>query len=527
MAVGFGFSISDIWNAFKIIKESVNALDKEKGASADFDALVLEVQSAQDGLEAVDDLLQSPNLQPRQKAALGRSIESCHVTIRNFLSSIAKYQPLLRNERLGLSGNFGKIKWALCKKDDVARFRAQLARQTSALNMLVVTLQSKQQVTPGYKQEKDGAVARLEQDQTDIFSEMLSSMSLEHRQHFMMIMQQNNQLMESVQEMKQLLHIQRAVAPQVLLQQPVILLDPFGRLAPFHLDFIDTPECFISVLRTRFAQAGIKPPGLLKLDHREFNIEDTKTQKPVNLDQKWDRLWEPGGHYDMRMVFHRFTCPPSTCPSCHSDNDNDVQVRCRVCGLEYQNLQTTNLHSHDWHQQLPPGADIQVSGKEIPYILQHPKRRPELKVFRPCKESEDEIFAAYRRVQIISQSPALLDIRFPALTLIEDFARFAKLVQHMPSGLSPYQTDIAQLGVSAMNYVDEKQRIHTAFASYSQIKQANKHLTRTSFQLRQEIDQLVQILCEDSSTKDLLKHLEQSKTTFSFFIQWIWFPDPA
>ncbi len=39
------------------------------------------------------------------------------------------------------------------------------------------------------------------------------------------------------------------IPQQVLLQQPVILLDAFGKIAPLHLDFIDSLDCFTAVLK--------------------------------------------------------------------------------------------------------------------------------------------------------------------------------------------------------------------------------------------------------------------------------------
>jgi hypothetical protein len=34
-----------------------------------------------------------------------------------------------------------------------------------------------------------------------------------------------------------------------MLQQPVILLDACGKIAPFHLEFVDSLEAFVAVMR--------------------------------------------------------------------------------------------------------------------------------------------------------------------------------------------------------------------------------------------------------------------------------------
>ncbi len=319
MAVGFGFSVSDICLAFKIVKDSVEAIDGKKGSAKDYADLVAEVTSLQDGLEAIDELLLDTSLPEKQRTALDRAVFTCQKTVLDFLESISKYQPHLHTSRKGLESSFRKVKWALCRQDDVARFRAQLGRHASSINMLLITFQARKNLdVPG-----SAVVAQGIGTMEDQVAEMLKTMSLEQRQCFLFIMEQNKQLMLTLQDMRSMLPTQTAVPPQILLQQPVVLLDPFGKVAPFHLEFIDSPECFMAVLRARARNAGVSPDGLAKLDNHEFAIEDTRRKRPVDLTKTWDRVFRPGQEVDMRMVFHRFVCPPSTCPGCKEVNKDD------------------------------------------------------------------------------------------------------------------------------------------------------------------------------------------------------------
>lgn len=204
----------------------------------------------------------------------------------------------------------------------------------------------------------------------------------------------------------------------------------FGRIAPFHLEFVDSFECFITVMKARFSNAGVKAEGLSKLDNFEFVMEDTQRKRSIDLSKPWDRVFRSGQQVDMRMMFHRFACPPSTCPSClELSEDDDEEPQCQNCGLFYQNVAAISKSSRDWSIYLPPDKEVSLSGDNIPYILRHPSKAPELKVFRPADEVEDEIFEGYKRVQIVSQPLALLDSRFPALQLIREFCHFAKLLQ--------------------------------------------------------------------------------------------------
>ena len=514
MAVGFGFSVGDICASLKIVKESVLALDNTKGAAADYSKLVTEIQSLQDGLEAVQDLQKSKCLSAKQSAALDRAVIDCRKNTQDFLSSISKYQPHLSEDSSGLQSNFRKIKWALCKKDDVAKFREQLARQASRISMLIITFQAREHLGSSATLHGGSTIARLEQTQETNVVEMLSNMSSEQRQCFMIVMKQNEELMRTVQDMRSMMDLQRTIPSQILLQEPVVLLDPFGRLAPFHLEFVDSKECFIAIMKARFAHAGVEPTGLAKVDYQEFSLENTRRRKRVDLTGEWENLWRPGDLYDMKMVFHRFTSqpsPPSSCPSCNMLNDDEEgQIHCHSCGLQYQTVQAISKQSSEWNLHFPENAKVNIGEDEIPYLLRHPSRDVELKVFRPSTESRDKSFEGYRRVQIVSQSLALLDQRYPAFLLIEDFVRFADLVVEFANGVSTYQNDIAQIQHGASHYVSEQQSHLPPFSSFSQIEQRRESLTDVLRSLRQVIDSLVRKLCEDPDTKKLMACIWQN-----------------
>jgi hypothetical protein len=114
----------------------------------------------------------------------------------------------------------------------------------------------------------------------------------------------------------------------VLRQQPVILLDAFGTIASFHLEFIDSLKTFTAVLKIRFRKAGVKHPGLAKVDNREYTIPETRGKRPIDVEKPWSEVFRPGHEVDMSMVLHRFACPPSKCLGCSRSNENgEEQVR--------------------------------------------------------------------------------------------------------------------------------------------------------------------------------------------------------
>lgn len=505
MAVGFGFSVSDLFAGLKLIKDSIEAVHDAKGSPADYTSLTTEIISLQDGLEAVEDLHLDQSLPVKQNAALERAVYACQETVDEFVSSISKYQPHLSAEASGFRSNYRKIKWALCKKEDVANFRARLGRHASSISMLLITFQARQNLQARRYGDSLVMTTKAEDNRT---VEMLRGLSLDQCQIFLATMQQNKQLMQSIEELRTMLQVQAAVPPQVLLRQPVILLDPFGKTVPFHLDFIDSSECFLAVLRARFSNAGVTPAGLSKLENRDFLIKDSRRKRPIDVDQHWKSVFRAGQNVDMSMVFHRFACPPSTCPVCLAVNeDDDEQIYCQACGLCYQNVKAVSRR--DWEGDFP-SHHVRIAWEEIPYVVHQPGMEPEVKAFRPIDEFGDDIFEDFRRVQLISQPIDLLDARYPALQLIEDFSRFANLLKGVPDYTSAHLEDLRLLGKRAVQHLLQQRRNFPAFASFSQFEQAREHLAQESLKFRQEIDSLVQILYNDKSTKDLMEYIEDT-----------------
>lgn len=503
--------MSDLFAALKIIKDSVEAVNDIKGAAADYANLASEIGSLRDGLEGVEEILSDQDLSEKQIAAINRAVDACYDSLESFLKSISKYQPHLANNSSGFASKYRKIKWALCKKDDVAKFRAQLGRHVSSVNILLITFQAKQSLD-AKKSRGDIMVKALHSEENSITG-MMTGLSVEQRQFFMIMVQQNKQLMQSIEDMRIMLQLQAKVPPQVLLQQPVIFLDPFGKTAPFHLEFIDSSECFMAVLKVRFSNAGVTPAGLSKLDNHDFLIQDSRRRRPIDLKKNWASVFRPGQNVDMSMIFHRFACPPSTCPVClETNNDDYEQVHCRACGLCYQNVQAISRRSREWDPNL--AAELSVSGDDIPYIQRQRGKEPEMKVFRPTQEAEDELFDGYRRVQLVSQSVDLLDGKFPALQLIEDFCRFVGLLEGVPDDMSNFVPEIRNLGARAVQHLAQQHSSSPPFASFSQIAQVRRRLGQESFDLRTKIDKLVYNLYNDSDTKKLMKYVKQSMSPF-------------
>ena len=125
------------------------------------------------------------------------------------------------------------------------------------------------------------------------------------------------QLLQEIVSLHKKVQLQTEMPPQVLLQKPVIILDACGKIAPFHLEFITCTEAFLAVLKVCFKQAGVRPPGLKKIDNSEFVLQHK--QKDISLTKAWQKVFKPGQRVDMTTLFRR-THPEGTCPSCLQEN---------------------------------------------------------------------------------------------------------------------------------------------------------------------------------------------------------------
>ena len=138
---GFGFSVGDFISGLNLLRELIKALEDSSGSSKEYRDLIRELYSLERALLEVKHLNVNESLQPHKNAIMQAAVQ-CQDAISFFLSQIAKYQPSLSR---GGSGNkwrdcLRKIQWALCKKEDVQKFRAQIQGHTSSIAILLMTL---------------------------------------------------------------------------------------------------------------------------------------------------------------------------------------------------------------------------------------------------------------------------------------------------------------------------------------------------------------------------------------------------
>lgn len=112
-----------------------------------------------------------------------------------------------------------------------------------------------------------------------------------------------------------------------LLQEPFILEDGLGRIAPVHLQFITSWQAFEAVMRVRFE--GL--PGYEKITRHEFVLQEQPTMREISREQPWETAFRPGASVSMSITFRRpgsvdprASKSSNSCPYCGTLSSNDV-----------------------------------------------------------------------------------------------------------------------------------------------------------------------------------------------------------
>jgi hypothetical protein len=142
MSVGFGFSAGDFIAALKIVGTVIDALRNSGESSAEYRSLIEQLYTLESSLLGVK-RLELDESQLAEVVALRQAAAQCQRTIDAFWEKIKKYQPSLQSGGTGsrVKDGWRKVKWAVCKKEDIVRFRAELMAHTEGIEIILTTVQ--------------------------------------------------------------------------------------------------------------------------------------------------------------------------------------------------------------------------------------------------------------------------------------------------------------------------------------------------------------------------------------------------
>ncbi|OIW31321.1 hypothetical protein CONLIGDRAFT_643310 [Coniochaeta ligniaria NRRL 30616] len=345
-AVLFGFSAGDFIATITLIKDVVKALNDVSGARPAYQRLRTELATLDDALERIQSL-ETDSAQLSQKAALRAIATQCHDSITRFLDKNAKFQNTL-GQPAGTNSvqprwatSLHKVQWALLKDDSINALRAEIAGQTTTMNLMMNLIQAET-----LKNNLDTVENHdLLMTQGDMMARLL------HTVEYLASQLQDSSIKADAQRMLRyhekaystLLDVQdrlsNITSAEAHIEEPVHFEDAHGRIWQFHVNCVSCFTAFQSALETRFRDV----PGLAKVKRREYVLKETITGKNVDPENMpWSSVCLPGRKLTMAMVFQRaLTADLQTCPACHawngvSDNNNDTDTCCLNCGLRYE-----------------------------------------------------------------------------------------------------------------------------------------------------------------------------------------------
>ena len=310
MAAPFGFSVGDFLAALELVGKVIDALQNSGETSREYRELLQQLISLENALLHVKRLGAEAS-QESDFIALQQAATRCHETIDAFWEKINKYEPHrwcqgVHTRRL--KDRWRKVKWSVCRKDDIAKFKADLTGHTTAIQLLLSTVQMRLLECQRKRQDE---ISQSLMSQSQLLSfEVMPALSVVAEG-----VKQSLQTMARI--FATVLQIQRdmeQIPPQVQRQQPVFLLDACGRSAPFHLEFISSAEALIAVLAIKFERFGAGEA----VRRRDFALEYTGTKRDIDLRRDWELCFTPGQRVEMSMIFRGAPLETTTCPRCRS-----------------------------------------------------------------------------------------------------------------------------------------------------------------------------------------------------------------
>ena len=142
MSVGFGFSVGDFIAALELVATVVDALRESGEASNRYRELVRQLYTLETVLLRVK-RLELDESQHAEYVALQQAASQCQRTINDFWKKIQKYQVPLSSGGASskLKESWMKIRWAVCRAEDVNTFKADLVGHTESIQLLLTTIQ--------------------------------------------------------------------------------------------------------------------------------------------------------------------------------------------------------------------------------------------------------------------------------------------------------------------------------------------------------------------------------------------------
>ncbi|CZR52510.1 uncharacterized protein PAC_02387 [Phialocephala subalpina] len=413
-APAFGFSAGDFISAISLIKTLVKALNDATGSKAQYRLLVEALLNLELALTEVKGLRVAA-AQASQRVALEQVASQCQQAIELFLEKNAKFDTTLsltaNVSKWNWRTNLHKIQWALCREEAVTKLRAELTGHTLTINTLLATLQFSAACLQEDTARNQEIAARDHRSVSNDTNSIVRTNTALMNAQTELVVSIATQIAKSVEyfdisspqsNSMQIFHERPECRPAdyhtqrtIDRQQPVMFEDAHGRIAPFHVEFINSFEAFQAVMEVRFQHV----PGLKKVQNNEYAIQELRSKRNLDLKAPWESVFLPGRKFNMSMTFHQQQNPVSSCPGCQTENAISIDQD----GAE---IKCANLECNMWYQRIVEGPDTRTSdasplqsgtSSTLSSLGKRNRARGLMEI-----DTEDKI-QHFRRVQVIHQ----------------------------------------------------------------------------------------------------------------------------
>ncbi|MCJ1387447.1 hypothetical protein MMC18_000290 [Xylographa bjoerkii] len=136
--MSFGVGIGDFIRVIELIDTIVTTLRDAAKANCDFQSLTIRLGTLRAALHGLKNT-EADETWVVERIALQQAASQCQRIIDDFWHSISKYHPYLQDGGSGspVKDTWKKIKWTRCKKEDLAKFEAEIAAHIASIQLLL------------------------------------------------------------------------------------------------------------------------------------------------------------------------------------------------------------------------------------------------------------------------------------------------------------------------------------------------------------------------------------------------------
>ncbi|KAH6845904.1 hypothetical protein BKA58DRAFT_137473 [Alternaria rosae] len=432
MPVTFG-AVGDIISVVLLVKDLVAALDEARGSKAEYQAAVRELWTLDRTLLEIDLLTRqhgdgaTPELRSLCETAK-QAVARCNDRVSAYKKRIQGYQRTFEVGKVNRVREIGRaIGWRTGEKEALEQFRAEIAGTTSSLQMLLITANvtllgvSRKEMNDKLDEAKrrsdtvtlsnDASLIEIKDGIENANRNIEAANSVLGNLSEALKLDWLRQLGSELKGMirgamtinfatyRAVMRLQTSLPSSLersMFEEPIILDDPMGRIAPVHLQFITSWDAFHSVLELRFQDM----PGQIKIGQRQYALQASGTGREIELSRPWHAAFIPGQRIDMSIIFSQDDASEissTTCPGCltQSKNSSDAEIECTNCQIRFRRITVIQDDEsplqEDQHTREPilRSEATDVGSQE--------------RTFYELAEREEEDVRSFKRVRLISK----------------------------------------------------------------------------------------------------------------------------